>query len=92
MDKNGGNDLLQEYNTNGTLNEKKRKKLVSIIGELIIQRFGYYPSTTEKTMVAKATVNLFPCFKTCQSEDGIVSAINHFLIHFKRLFFLRKCW
>lgn len=52
---------------------------MSIVVELIIQRFGYYPSAHEKTMVAKATVNLFPCFKTCQSEDGIVSLLFMFI-------------
>lgn len=75
MVKNGGTNILHEYKTNGALNEKMRKKLVSIVVDLIIQRFGYYPSASEKVMVAKATVTLFPCFKTCQSEDGIVSSI-----------------
>lgn len=92
MDKNGGKDILHEHRTNRTLNEKMRKKLVSIVVDLIIHHFGYYPSASEKTMVAKATANLFPCFKTCQSEDGIVSSIDYFHVHFKSLyiFFVNK--
>lgn len=85
MDRNGGNDILHEYQTNRTLNEKMRKKLVSSVVDLIIQHFGYYPSASEKAMVAKATVNLFPCFKTCQSEDGIVSSTVYFHVNSKSL-------
>lgn len=83
MDENGGTDILHEYRTNQSLNEKMRKRLVNIIVDLIIHRFGYYPSASEKTMVAKATVDLFPCYKTCHSKDGIVSSIVYFHALFK---------
>lgn len=73
MDKNGGKGILHDYKNNGTLIKTKRKKLVGIIVDLIIDHFGYYPSASEKTMVAKAAVNLFPCFKSSESKDGIVS-------------------
>lgn len=75
LDKNGGKDILHEHRTYRTMNEQKRKKMVQIVVDMLIQRFGYYPSASEKHMIAKATVNLFPCFKTCESEDGIVSSI-----------------
>lgn len=90
MDKNGGNDILHEYKTNGTLIEKTRKKLVNLVVDLIIQRFGYYPSASDKIMVAKATVNLFLCFKTCESEDGIVSSTVYVYINFESLCSLEK--
>lgn len=73
--KNGGKTILHEYRSSGILIETKRKKLVGILVDLIIDNFGYYPSSAEKTMVAKAAVNLFPRFKTCESEAGIVSFI-----------------
>lgn len=83
MDRNGGKGILHEFKKTGTLIEKKRKKFVGILVDLIIDNFGYYPSATEKTMVAKAAVNLFPCFKSSESKDGIVSFTAHCYTHFK---------
>lgn len=76
MDRHGGKCILREYNTNQTLAEIKRKKLVGIIVDLIIEKFGLYPSAAVKIMVAKAAVNLFPCFKSHESKDGIVINCN----------------
>lgn len=73
MNRNGGKCILQEYSINQTLTETQRKKFVGIIVNLIIEKFGLYPTAAEKIMVAKAAVNLFPYFKSRESKDGIVS-------------------
>lgn len=62
-----------------------RHKLLNLLVDMLISRYGLYPKTVEKTMVAKAAVVLFPHFKVDDTEHGIVS---HFATMFSELIFM----
>lgn len=69
---NGGKDILRLYKTQNTLTDKLRRKLVNIVIDLVIDRFGLYPTSPQKIMVAKAAVTLFPIYKVHDTQNGIV--------------------
>lgn len=75
LNTNGGKDILREHKNSRTLSERMRKKLVNLSVDLMVERFGLYPTAAQKTIVAIAVVELFPSFKTRESSDGIVSSI-----------------
>lgn len=92
---NGGMYIIKEYEKSNTLNETMRRKLINILVDLLIQRYGLYPKSFEKTMLAIAAVKLFPKFKVDGTEHGTVS-VKYFT--FKRccssnvhMFFFRSC-
>lgn len=63
---------MRLYKSQSTLTDKLRRKLVNMLVDLIIDRFGLYPTSLQKTMVAKAAVTLFPAYKVKNSSNGIV--------------------
>lgn len=73
MKGNGGVDIINEYNERKNLTESKRHKLVNILVDMLINRFGIHPKSYEKIMVAKAAIALFPKFKVEGTQHGIVS-------------------
>lgn len=78
VEQNGGRSILREYNETRKINETSRRKLVNIVTDLVIERFGLHPTKDQKISVAKATIDVFKCFRVENStNDGIVS--NFFL-------------
>lgn len=69
---NGGRDIRQEYDEMDTLTETKRHKLVNLLVDMLIERYGLYPSKLNKIMLAKAAIVLFPRFKVEGTEHGTV--------------------
>lgn len=70
---NGGKDILRTYKSQNALTDKLRRKLVNIVADLVVDRFGLYPTSSQKIMVAKAAVILFPIYKVKDTPDGIVN-------------------
>lgn len=73
LDANGGKGVLSQYKKTKNLTEKLRHKMVNLVMDMAIERFGLYPTSSEKIVIAKATVKLFPVFKAKDTEHGIVS-------------------
>lgn len=67
-----GKDILKEYHELQTLTEKMRHKLVNCLVDMLVQRFGVYPKSFEKTTLAKAAIVLFPKFKVEDTQHGTV--------------------
>lgn len=72
LKKNGGKPIFAEYERLNTLTEQMRHKLVNILVDLLIERYGLYPKIFEKIMIAKAAIGLFPKFKVDGTEHGTV--------------------
>lgn len=68
----GGNDILEEYERTQRLTANTRRKLVNVVVNLMIQKYGHQPSSEQKTAHAKAIVELFPKLKDPGSTEGYV--------------------
>lgn len=73
LNENGAKDVMKEYDDRKTLTELKRHKLVNILVDMLIDRYGLYPKSLEKIMLAKAVIVLFPKFKVEGTLHGTVS-------------------
>ncbi|XP_055307444.1 uncharacterized protein LOC129571654 [Sitodiplosis mosellana] len=70
VDDHGGKEIISAFKNDDRLTENLRRKLVNIVLDFIIERFGLYPTKEEKVAVAMATVNFFTCFKLAESRVG----------------------
>lgn len=70
---NGGQDIMRLYKSQNKLTDKLRRKLINMIVDLVIDRFGLYPTSFQKIVVAKAAVVLFPVYKVKDTPNGIVT-------------------
>lgn len=70
VDRNGGKDILAHYKQNDSLDKTMRRKLITIVVALVVEKFGYFPSKEQKISVALATVNCFECLKVADSQHG----------------------
>lgn len=57
---NGGSIILLKHDETGLLTPSERHKIIQLVAEFMIQRFGNKPSVDDKITVAKAIVELFP--------------------------------
>ncbi|KAF3851479.1 hypothetical protein F7725_013251, partial [Dissostichus mawsoni] len=56
-------EVFDELQTNGILTEKTRLKLVKVCISDLVERHGFYPSNTEKVVLAKNLITIFPQLK-----------------------------
>lgn len=61
---NGGTEILTNYSETGELNVSERRKMIKLIAEFMVERFGNKISIDDKISVAKATVDLFPVLRS----------------------------
>lgn len=66
--------ILHESKTTGELTQNTRRQLIKRLFDYLKEVYGDYPNPDGKIELALATVALFPCLKTNESEQGIVSA------------------
>lgn len=76
---NGEQRLLTESETNESLTEAARKRLINCLCDFMISQFGEYPNKEAKISVSLAAVKLFPSleFKDGPNDDGIVRNFNY---------------
>lgn len=68
--------ILHENITTGELTQNTRRQLIKRLFDYLKEVYGDDPKPDDKIELAHATVALFPCMKTNESEHGIVSANN----------------
>ncbi|KAI9522517.1 hypothetical protein NQZ68_035361, partial [Dissostichus eleginoides] len=56
-------EVFDELQTNGILTEKTRLKLLKVCISDLVERHGFYPSNTEKVVLAKNLITIFPQLK-----------------------------
>lgn len=70
---NGGVRIVNDLENCKEYNDRTKNKLIDLLVDFMIQRFGIYPTATQKKQVAKATLELFKVFHVKKSKlDGIV--------------------
>lgn len=70
---NGGTRIVNELEKCKEYNDRSKNKLVDLLVDFMIQRFGLYPTAIQKRQVAKTTLELFKVFHIKKSRlDGIV--------------------
>lgn len=66
--------LFDEVKNSGTLSESSQTVLIRHVVNLMNQKFGDYPTRTQKEDVSHALIVLFPCLKVKEDQaSGIVS-------------------
>lgn len=71
--------LLSCYNSNGTLTIVERQKVIRVIVDFMVSKFGTNVTSYQKKKTAEATILVFPCLKEKHSKDGIVCNENRLL-------------
>ncbi|KAJ4928028.1 hypothetical protein JOQ06_015827 [Pogonophryne albipinna] len=71
-------EVFDELQTNGILTEKTRLKLVKVCISDLVERHGFYPSNTEKVVLAKNLITIFPQLKVQVGGygEGLISLLN----------------
>ncbi|XP_010864407.2 uncharacterized protein LOC105007253 isoform X2 [Esox lucius] len=69
-------EVAREYEREGCLCELSRRKLIKFSVSFIVEEFGFYPTSAQKTMLAENIVELFPGLRLCAPSAGI-NGIEH---------------
>ncbi|XP_047185130.1 uncharacterized protein LOC118301910 [Scophthalmus maximus] len=69
-------EIFDELQTKGIVTEKTRLKLVKVCISDLVEKHGFYPSTTEKVVLAKNIITIFPSLKV--QIDGRGEGFEHF--------------
>ncbi|XP_014059486.1 uncharacterized protein [Salmo salar] len=69
-------EVVREYEREGCLCELSRRKLIKFSVSFIVEEFGFYPTSAQKTMLAEHIVELFPGLRLCAPSAGI-NGIEH---------------
>ncbi|XP_036409061.1 uncharacterized protein LOC118794878 [Megalops cyprinoides] len=69
-------EVIREYERDGCLCELSRRKLIKFAVSFIMDEFGFYPTSAQKTMLAEHIVELFPALRLCVPSAGI-NGIEH---------------
>nr|XP_023691406.1 uncharacterized protein LOC111856031 isoform X2 [Paramormyrops kingsleyae] len=64
-------EVMREYERDGCLCELSRRKLIKFAVSFIMDEFGFYPTSAQKTMLAEHIVELFPSLRLCVPYAGI---------------------
>ncbi|KAJ8389938.1 hypothetical protein AAFF_G00112230 [Aldrovandia affinis] len=64
-------EVIREYERDGCLCELSRRKLIKFAVSFIMEEFGFYPTSAQKTMLAEHIVKLFPALRLCVPSAGI---------------------
>ncbi|XP_018619806.2 uncharacterized protein LOC108941542 [Scleropages formosus] len=64
-------EVVREYERDGCLCELSRRKLIKFAVSFIMDQFGFYPTSAQKTMLAEHIVELFPSLRLCVPSAGI---------------------
>ncbi|MFT7799093.1 uncharacterized protein LOC111856031 isoform X2 [Arapaima gigas] len=64
-------EVVREYERDGCLCELSRRKLIKFAVSFIMDKFGFYPTSAQKTMLAEHIVELFPSLRLCVPSAGI---------------------
>lgn len=78
--RNNANYILSEYENNNSLTDKSRRKFISLAVQFMEELFGLYPNKEQKYAVAHACIELFPAYKTKQSNLGGIVSISFFTL------------
>lgn len=79
LKENGWDTFFEAYQDGDQITNSQRRDLMNKVADMIIDFYGYYPDQSEKIVVSKAVIRLFPCLKTSPSTcDGIVSIFYSF--------------
>lgn len=70
--KEGGQNIIDEYERKGMLSNKIRRQLVNIIVNIMINRHGTSVHRTVKIDYAQSIVNIFPNLKNPYTNLGYV--------------------
>lgn len=74
LKENGWDEFFETFEDDEQISSSRRKDLMNKVADLVIDFMGYYPDQSEKVMVSKAMISLFPCLATKPSTcGGIVS-------------------
>lgn len=68
--KPGGEDILEEYQSNKSLSDRSRRQLVNILASYMTERHGRLPSRKQKENYALGIITLFPNLKDPFSPKG----------------------
>ncbi|XP_049328670.1 uncharacterized protein LOC125788836 [Astyanax mexicanus] len=71
--KPGGQDVLEEYKADKSLNHRTRRQLVNILASHMTEMHGRIPSRKQKEKYALGIITLFPSLKDPFSPKGYVS-------------------
>ncbi|KAJ7992278.1 hypothetical protein DPEC_G00276860 [Dallia pectoralis] len=69
-------EVAREYEREGCLCELSRRKLIKFSVSFIVEEFGFYPTSAQKTLLAEHIVELFPGLRLCAPSAGI-NGIEH---------------
>lgn len=70
LKENGWNGFFETFEDDEQISSSRRKDLMNKVADLVIDFIGYYPDHSEKVMVSKAIISLFPCLATKPSTCG----------------------
>ncbi|XP_015217537.2 uncharacterized protein [Lepisosteus oculatus] len=69
-------EVIREYEKDSSFCELTRRKLIKIAVAYLVEEFGFYPTSAQKTMLAEHIVELFPALRLCVPSAGI-NGIEH---------------
>ncbi|XP_066554653.1 uncharacterized protein LOC136741940 [Amia ocellicauda] len=69
-------EVIREYEKDSCFCELSRRKLIKIAVAYLVEEFGFYPTSAQKTMLAEHIVDLFPALRLCVPSAGI-NGIEH---------------
>ena len=75
----GGLEIIKEYEKNSSLSIQKRKLLVNLAVQIMINKHGDHPQTDAKIECAEQIIETFPALKDPSSGKGYVCIVISFI-------------